>query len=279
MQIDTQEPSPSPRETALLTTGELRAQFLLEDLFQPGDLVLRVTDLDRAIVGAACPTDEPLELGAVELLRTASFLDRREVGILNLGGAGSVSVGEETYALGPLECLYAGRGAGDLCFRSADADAPALFYLVSYPAHQAHPTAKATAAEANVLHLGSPTDANERTLYQFICEGRIASCQLVMGYTEIQPGSVWNTMPPHTHARRSEIYTYFDVPAGHAVLHLMGDPSETRSLWVGNLQTVLSPSWSIHSGAGTQAYKFIWAMGGENQAFADMDGAPIETLR
>jgi 4-deoxy-L-threo-5-hexosulose-uronate ketol-isomerase len=280
LQINAHHPSPSPRETAMLTTEELRAQFLLEDLFVPGELILRATDLDRAIVGAACPaSDQPLELGAVEMLRTPSFLARREIGILNLGGPGTVEVGGETFSLEHLECLYAGRGAGDLRFLAPDDSQPPLFYLISYPAHQTHPTRKATLADANVLNLGNPDDANERTLYQFIYEGGIASCQLVMGYTAIKKGSVWNTMPPHTHDRRSEVYTYFDVPDGHAVLHMMGTPEETRPLWVHNLQTVLSPSWSIHCGAGTNAYKFIWAMGGENQAFADMDSAPIHTLR
>ncbi|MFP4282360.1 MAG: 5-dehydro-4-deoxy-D-glucuronate isomerase [Opitutales bacterium] len=279
LQFDSHPPLPRPDETALLSTAELRATFLLEDLFQPGELILRSTDLDRAVVGSACPQgDTVLALGGIEALRTDSFLERRELGILNLGGTGEVTVGDETHRLEHLEILYAGRGAGELAFRAVG-DAAPVFYLVSYPAHHAYPTRKAGPADANVLHLGSKADANERTLYQYIYDGGIESCQLVMGYTVIGEGSVWNTMPPHTHLRRSEVYTYFDVPAEHAVLHLMGEPQETRPLWAHNLQTILSPAWSVHCGAGTQPYKFVWAMGGENQAFADMDGAPITTLR
>jgi len=187
-----------------------------------------------------------------------------------------VRVDGSQFLLAPRECLYVGRGSEAIEFSSESDETPALYYLVSYPAHMAYPTCK---AEANVVRLGTRQEANERSIHQYIHENGIKSCQLVMGYTEVAVGSVWNTMPPHTHLRRSEAYCYFDVPADHAVLHLMGEPSETRPLWVGNRQVVLSPAWSIHCGAGTTNYRFVWAMGGENQSFDDMDRVPISTLR
>ncbi len=274
-------PLPRPEEVSRFTTAELRSTFLLENLFEPGQLVLHLTDLDRAIVGSACPAPggNAIELGAVEALRTPAFLDRRELGILNVGDTGVVEVGGETYSLDSRECLYVGRGAGTVRFRAGESGSTPAFYLVSYPAHRSYPTRKATFKDANVLNLGSKADANERTLYQYIYNGGIESCQLVMGFTELAEGSIWNTMPAHTHQRRTEVYLYFDVPENHAVLHMMGDPAETRPLWVHNRQVVLSPAWSIHCGAGTNAYRFIWAMGGENQQFDDMDAAPIPSLR
>lgn len=270
---------PSPREAAILDTAELRAAFLLEDLFATGELRLVSTDLDRVIVGSAIPTTDPLDLTTDDTLKADFFCQRRELGVINLGNAGSVVVDGTTHDLAQHDCLYVGRGCRDVRFASAAADTPAVFYLVSYPAHATHPTAKATRADANRVETGSRDEANERTIFQYIHEAGIRSCQLVMGFTEFKPGSVWNTMPCHTHARRSEVYCYFDVPPAQRVLHLMGEPQETRPLWVANRQLVLSPAWSIHCGCGTASYRFVWAMGGENQAFTDMDRVAIAELR
>lgn len=270
---------PSPTETRSLDTATLRASFLIDQLFQPGELTLTCTDLDRAVVGSAVPTDEVINVGAVDQLRAKHLCERRELGILNFGAQGAVTVDGTVYELGSLDCLYVGRGSRELSFASGNKDEPAMFYLVSYPAHSAYPTVKASTADAKRVDLGSSEQCNERTIFQYVHEGGIRSCQLVLGYTELRPGSNWNTMPPHTHLRRSEIYCYFDVPKGHRVLHMMGEAQETRPLWVGNRQAVLSPAWSIHCGCGTAAYRFVWAMGGENQAFTDMDGEAIADLR
>jgi len=270
---------PGKAETKQLDTAGLRSNFLLGDLFVPGELKLVYTDLDRAIVGAACPLSKPLDLPTGEKLKADFFCQRRELGVLNVGGHGSVVVDGSSYPLNKLDVLYIGRGSKAISFQSSAESDPAAFYLISYPAHTSYPTMSATPAQANILNLGSKADANERKLHQYIHENGIKSCQLVMGFTELAQGSIWNTMPSHTHDRRSEVYLYFDVPAGHAVLHMMGEPTETRPVWTGNRQVVLSPSWSIHSGAGTNAYRFCWAMGGENQRFDDMDKVAITELR
>lgn len=270
---------PSSTEAATLDTEDLRAAFLLESLFSPGEIRLTMTDLDRAVVGAACPTNAPLSLPVDPELRAESFCERRELGVLNLGGPGSVKVGDDSHELDSLECLYIGRGSGAVEFASNSAEAPAAFYLVSYPAHASHPTKKASIGEANRVPLGSKEECNERVIYQYIHEGGIRSCQLVMGFTELAVGSVWNTMPCHTHDRRSELYCYFDIPEGHAVLHMMGEPQESRPLWINNREVALSPTWSIHCGAGTANYRFVWAMGGENQRFDDMDKVAITDIR
>ena len=262
-----------------LNTQETRDGFLIDGLFQPGTIELVYTDLDRAIVGSAVPLHDTLELTAGPELRAEFFCERRELGILNVGGAGSVEVDGSTHALAKLETLYVGRGSRSIRFSASDAANPPLFYLVSYPAHAAHPVTRATEADANVLELGARETANERRLCQVIHENGVKSCQLVMGFTELKPGGVWNTMPPHTHDRRTEVYLYFDIPEGHRVLHLVGKPEETRPLWIGNLQVALSPAWSVHCGCGTSNYRFCWAMGGENQRFDDMDPAPVPTLR
>lgn len=271
--------TPSPNETAALDTDELRSTFLLEDLFASGEIRMVYTDLDRAVVGAAIPATGSLDLGNDDALKADFFCQRRELGVLNIGEGGSVTVDGKVYELGKHDCLYVGRGSRSVQFASADAESPAVFYLVSYPAHAEHPTTKATRADANRVELGTPAEANERTIFQYIHEDGIKSCQLVMGFTEFKVGSIWNTMPCHTHDRRSEVYCYFDVPAEHRVLHMMGEPQETRPLWVADRQAVLSPPWSIHSGCGTASYRFIWAMGGENQAFTDMDRVEISELR
>jgi 4-deoxy-L-threo-5-hexosulose-uronate ketol-isomerase len=270
---------PSPREAAVLDTDDMRASFLLEDLFLPGQICLVYTDLDRAIVGSVIPTNTPLTLGNDDALKADFFCQRRELGVINIGQVGTVTVDGTIYEVGSHDCLYIGRGCREVVFASASAGDPAAFYLVSYPAHAAHPTVKATRADANRVELGNRDEANERTIFQYVHENGIKSCQLVLGFTEFKPGSIWNTMPCHTHDRRSEVYCYFDVPAAHRVLHLMGEPQQTRPLWVADRQAVLSPPWSIHCGCGTASYRFVWAMGGENQAFTDMDRVEIAELR
>ncbi|MGN6554209.1 MAG: 5-dehydro-4-deoxy-D-glucuronate isomerase [Verrucomicrobiota bacterium] len=270
--------SPHPTAYPKFNTDELRSAFLIETLFAPGKLELVYTDADRAIVGSAVPIDSAIKLSADSELRAAFFCERREVGVLNIGGEGAVEVDGKRYELGKLDCLYVGRGSQSVAFTSKNAASPAAFFLLSYPAHTSYPTTLATTKEATPVELGTAADANRRTIFKYIHTGGIKSCQLVMGFTKLQEGSVWNTMPAHTHTRRSEIYIYFDL-GKRRVMHFMGKPQETRHLIVGEKQAVISPSWSIHSGCGTGAYTFCWGMGGENQAFDDMDPAPVETLR
>ncbi|MCP5538027.1 MAG: 5-dehydro-4-deoxy-D-glucuronate isomerase [Akkermansiaceae bacterium] len=262
-----------------LDTSGLRDRFLLQDLFSEGQLQLTYTDLDRAIVGSAVPTLEPLVLAAADALRANYFCERRELGVINLGQNGTITVDGTSYDMAKQECLYIGRGSKDISFASSSASEPAQFYLLSYPAHADYPTTHAGIEDANLLELGAPETANERHLYQYIHQNGIQSCQLVMGFTVIQTGSTWNTMPPHTHDRRSEVYLYFDIDPEHRVAHFMGHPDETRVLWMSEKDVALSPSWSVHCGAGTGNYSFVWGMGGENQDFDDMDGFPLETLR
>lgn len=272
-------PASDVRTYARMSTAELRSSFLLTGLFQPGRVQLRYWETDRAVVGGAVPTRGKLLLPTAPPLAAAHFCDRRELGVLNTGGEGTVEVDGRTHALGHLDCLYVGRGARRVAFASKRPGQPARFYLLSYPAHATHPTAVLRRADVAGVELGAPETANARTIYKYIHAGGLASCQLVMGVTVLRPGSVWNTMPPHTHSRRSEVYLYFDVPENAAVMHLMGKPDETRHLVVRDREAVLSPPWSIHCGAGTTNYGFIWGMGGENQDFADMDPAPLATLR
>jgi len=220
-----------------------------------------------------------LKLTADAELRAAFFCERRELGILNLGGAGTVTVDGRNYEVGKLDCLYVGRGSREIVFSSREPASPAAFYLLSYPAHAVFPTTLARQADAAAVELGTAADANRRTIYKYIHPGGIKSCQLVMGFTRLAEGAVWNTMPPHTHTRRSEIYIYFDLGPDRRVMHFMGTPQQTRHLVVADRQAVISPSWSIHCGCGTGAYTFCWGMGGENQAFDDMDAAPLASLR
>jgi 4-deoxy-L-threo-5-hexosulose-uronate ketol-isomerase len=262
-----------------MNTDELRAAFLVESLFTPGKAELVYSDADRAIIGSAVPTATPLALSADAELRAAYFCERRELGVLNIGGAGTVEVDGARHDLGKLDCLYVGRGIRNVSFASRDPAQPAAFYLLSYPAHAPLPTKRATLKDATPVELGGPADANRRTIYKYIHTGGIPSCQLVMGFTQMAPGAVWNTMPPHTHTRRSEVYLYFDLDAKRRVMHFMGAPQQTRHLIVADRQAVISPSWSIHCGCGTGAYAFCWGMGGENQTFEDMDPAPTEQLR
>ena len=268
-----------PRETATLDTGGLREHFLLEQVFVPGEISLTYTHYDRMVVGGAQPLAGALALPCPDSLKARFFLERRELGALNVGGAGTVTVDGTVYELGNQDCLYVGRGAEAVVFASADAARPAKFYLLSAPAHAAHPTARRTQAEATPVQMGAMETANVRTIYKYIYAEGIQSCQLVMGLTQLAPGSVWNTMPSHTHDRRMEAYLYFDLPAGQRVLHMLGEPTQTRPLWVSNEQAILSPPWSIHTGCGTSAYAFIWGMAGENREYTDMDAVPLEALR
>jgi 4-deoxy-L-threo-5-hexosulose-uronate ketol-isomerase len=270
---------PDPHRVRGMNTDELRENFLLDKLFVPGAISLNYLDVDRTVVGFAVPATTPLPLATDDALRSAYFAERRELGVLNVGGRGTVVAGEKRIELENLDCLYIGRGTRDIAFGSADPARPAHFYIVSYPAHQTYPTTLAKKSEATALNLGSQETSNKRTLYKYIHPAGIPSCQLVMGFTVLAPGNAWNSMPPHTHMRRSEVYMYFDMPPEARVFHFMGRPQETRHLVIADRQAVVSPSWSIHCGAGTAGYSFCWAMGGENQVFDDMDATPVATLR
>lgn len=262
-----------------MTTEELRETFLLSGLHEPGKIHLRYVDLDRSVAGFAAPVEGPIALPTYPELRAQYFTERRELGALNVGGAGTISVDGKQYDLENLDCLYIGRGSREVSFASTDTRAPAVFYLLSYPAHAEFPVAQVRKADAFPTELGSVETCNKRTICKYIHLQGARSCQLVMGVTHLAPGSNWNTMPPHTHMRRSEIYMYFNVAADARVMHFMGPPAETRHLVMQDKEIVVSPGWSIHAGVGTRAYSFCWGMGGENQDYADMDPAPVETLR
>jgi 4-deoxy-L-threo-5-hexosulose-uronate ketol-isomerase len=262
-----------------MTTEELRKTFLIDSLFGADLIQLVYSDIDRAIVGSSVPVKKILRLESAGELRSRYFAERREIGVINTGGGGRITVDGVEYRLANRDGLYIGRGSKEIAFSSDKPDDPAFFYLLSYPAHKEYPTSPARVKDAAEVQLGSDGECNRRTLRKYIHPDGIQSCQLVMGFTELAEGSVWNTMPPHTHNRRMEVYLYFDVPADHAVFHLMGPPEETRHIVVRNRQAVLSPSWSMHSGVGTIRYAFVWGMGGENQAFDDMDPAGIGQLR
>ncbi|WP_309122931.1 5-dehydro-4-deoxy-D-glucuronate isomerase [Paenibacillus sp.] len=261
-------------------TEKLRKEYLVESLFVPGELKLVYSHVDRYIIGGVVPTTAAVALEVdLKLIGANSFLERREIGIVNIGGAGTVTADGVDYAMDAKDCLYIGRGTQSVSFASADASNPARYYLISAPAHMTYPTVKAALSEATPQHLGSIANSNERTIYKYIHADGIQSCQLVLGMTLLKPGNMWNTMPSHTHERRSEVYLYFDMPEDGVVFHMMGEPTETRHLVVRNEQAVISPSWSIHSGVGTSNYTFIWAMAGENQSFSDMDMIPMKALR
>ncbi|MFC5470501.1 5-dehydro-4-deoxy-D-glucuronate isomerase [Cohnella suwonensis] len=269
-----------PKQVKQFDTTELREEFLIESLFAADKLTLCYSHVDRFIVGGAIPVNGPVKLEAdPKTMGAPTFLERREIGIINVGGQGTITVDGTTYEMASKDCLYIGRGAKEVSLASDDASQPAKYYLNSAPAHQSYPTTKAAISEASPTHLGSLTNSNERTIYRYIHTGGIQSCQLVMGMTLLKPGSMWNTMPCHTHNRRSEVYFYFDMPDDGAVFHFMGEPQETRHLVVRNEQAVISPSWSIHSGVGTNSYTFIWGMAGENQTFEDMDAVPMKELK
>ena len=268
------DPARYPR----MTTGELRDAFLLDGLCEPGALRLAYVDLDRAVAGFASPAESPLTLPTFPQLRAAFFTERRELGILNVGGAGTVSVCGTSYSLENLDVLYVGRGNDDVSFASRAADNPAVYYILSYPAHAAWPVTLVKKAEASPTQAGSAENCNLRTICKYIHLNGARSCQLVMGVTHLRAGSAWNTMPPHTHMRRSEVYMYFNLAEDARVFHLMGPPEETRHLVLANRDLVVSPGWSIHAGVGTQAYSFCWGMGGENQDYADMDPVALAGL-
>ncbi|NRB20403.1 MAG: 5-dehydro-4-deoxy-D-glucuronate isomerase [Rhodobacteraceae bacterium] len=269
----------SPAETKTFDTAQLRANYLITDIFSPGDVTMTYSHLDRTVIGGAMPTTEPLMLRSCKQIGSPNFLDRREIGIINIGGAGTVSLDGEGHHLEATDCLYVPMGVKEVLFESRDPTSPAKFYFVSTPAHHAYTAQKITAQDANLIELGTQSDANVRSLRQYIHPDICNSCQLVMGITTIKDGSIWNTMPTHTHDRRSEVYLYFDMQADTRVIHLMGEPTETRHLMVANEQAILSPGWSIHSGAGTGRYGFIWSMGGDNQDFTDMDFVAMADLR
>ncbi len=270
---------PDSHRYASLTTDELRGGCLVQNLFQPGETRLVYTDTDRAVLGGVVPTSQKLSLETSKELASQCFAERREIGVINIGGKGMITVDGKEFTLEKRDCVYIGRGSKQIEFSSANPQDAAWFYLVSYPAHTTYPTRLTTRKDAETVNLGTPRDANQRTIYKYIHLNGIKSCQLVMGFTELREGSVWNSMPPHTHSRRSEVYLYFDMAADAAVFHFMGTAQETRHLVVRNGEAVLSPPWSMHCGAGTRNYCFVWAMGGENQEFTDMDQIAVKELK
>lgn len=262
-----------------MSTEEVRASFLVQTLFGEDDISMTYCHVDRVIVGSAVPAAKTLSLESAPELRAATFCERRELGVLNIGGAGIITVDGTAYPMAPRDGLYVGRGSKAITFASDNGQRPARYYLLSFPAHAAYPTTHVRQSEAEPVRLGSSETSNERTIYKLIHPDGVKSCQLVMGFTVLEPGCVWNTMPPHTHERRMEVYLYFGMPEDVRVFHFMGRPEATRHIVVANAQAVISPSWSIHSGAGTGAYTFCWGMGGENQAFDDMDHLTVDQLR
>ncbi|MBQ4897644.1 5-dehydro-4-deoxy-D-glucuronate isomerase [Paenibacillus sp. Marseille-P2973] len=269
-----------PNEVKRFDTERLRQEFHIPKLFTPDQLELVLTHEDRMIVGGAAPVNEAVKLEVdLKELGVSYFLERRELGAINVGGPGIISVDGTDYELNTKDCLYVGMGSKEVLFKSKDAANPAKFYLNSAPAHKEFPTAKTTLAEAESGALGSIENSNDRTIHRFIHENGLQSSQLVMGMTQLKTGNMWNTMPAHVHPRRMEAYMYFDLPEEAVVFHLMGEPDETRHIVMRNEQAVISPSWSIHSGVGTSNYTFIWGMAGDNKAYADMDAVPMKHLK
>lgn len=279
----------SPADEKYYDTQRLRKEFLIDDLFRPDEIKLVYSHIDRIITGSAVPVKEKLVLKAGDELRAEYFLQRREMGVINIGGTGIITIDGRDYEVEYKQGMYIGMGKRDIVFSSKDAAKPAKFYINSAPAHMTYPTVlikrEGTPEEGVVIikdenkkELGSLEDSNHRVINKYILPGQVETCQLEMGMTELKPGSVWNTMPCHTHDRRMEVYLYFDIPEDAFVCHFMGEPAETRHIIMRNEQAVISPSWSIHSGAGTQAYTFIWGMVGENQDFDDMDDVDMKDL-
>ena len=269
----------SPTETLTLGTDDLRKRFLLESLFQKNTIQLTYSHYDRMIIGGVMPVDKKVELPNPSELRAEYFLERREIGIINVGGDGIITVDGQAHSISKMDCLYVGKGVKEISFASRDEASPALFYLLSSPAHHSYPTAVCKKEHAQPVDLGAMETANKRTVYKYIHLEGIKSCQLVMGLTSMHEGSVWNSVPPHTHTRRMEVYFYFDLPSDHRIFHFMGEPHSTRHLLVANHEAVISAPWSMHFGCGTTHYSFIWGMAGENLVYADMDPAPIATLK
>ncbi len=262
-----------------LNTAALREQFLIENMFQTDQINLTYSHIDRIIVGGVVPANKAIALEGGKEIGVDYFLQRRELGIINIGAAGLVIVDGKTFEIGAREALYVGMGAEKVIFESINAENPARFYINSAPAHHTYPTRKITRDDASPETLGSPDNCNHRTIYKYLHPAVLPTCQLLMGMTELSPGNLWNTMPCHTHDRRMEVYLYFDIKEENVVFHYMGEPQETRHLVVRNEQAVISPSWSIHSGVGTAAYTFIWGMVGENQTFGDMDYVSMADLK
>jgi 4-deoxy-L-threo-5-hexosulose-uronate ketol-isomerase len=276
--MDIRQPA-NPRDFESYTTERMREEFLVQNLFVTGTVNLTYSYIDRMIVGGICP-DKPLKLEVGKELGTDYFLERRELGVINVGPAGSVQVDGQSVDLTVNDGLYVGQGAKDVVFSSQNPAEPARFYLLSGPAHQAYPTQKITMDEAEAARIGTPEQCNVRVLHKYIHPGGVQSANLVMGLTVVEPGNVWNSLPPcHTHARRMEVYFYYDLKPDAVLFHLMGEPQATRHVVVGNEEAVISPSWSIHAGAGTSDYRFIWGMIGDNQTFSDMDTIGLDRLR
>lgn len=268
----------NPTDVVGYDTQKIREHFLIESLFTPEDINLIYSMYDRYIVGGIMPVKDKLKLETIPYLKSENFLDRRELGIINVGGKGTVSVDGEIFELSKKEALYVGSGAKEVIFSSAEEN-PALFYINSAPAHSHFPNKKVTKENAEIVHLGEDKFANKRIINKLIVNSVVPTCQLQMGLTELLPGNIWNTMPAHTHNRRMEAYFYFDLEEGQTICHFMGEPQNTRHIFMQNHQAVLSPEWSIHSGAGTANYSFIWGMAGENLDYSDMDICPPNELR
>lgn len=269
----------SPNEAKQMNTEAIRENFLIENLFNQDEVKLILSHYDRFITGGAKPVNQKLALPNPENLKAQYFLERREIGIINVGGKGIVTADGEQFEIGYKEALYLGKGTKEVFFESKDSSNPAKFYLNSAPAHHTYPSKKITEAEAEVVELGSLETANHRTIKKLIVNSVLPTCQVQMGMTELKSGSVWNTMPAHVHDRRMEVYFYFEVPENQSVCHFMGQPQETRHIWMQNEQAVISPNWSIHSGAGTSNYTFIWGMAGENLDYGDMDHCATNDLK
>lgn len=269
----------SPQAVKKYDTQELREEFLIENVMKTDELRWVYTHYDRFMVAGLVPVNKKIKLETIDPLKASFFLERRELGIINVGGSGIITVDGDTYELDHKEALYLGQGNKDIEFSSKDASEPAKFYLNSTPAHKKFPNKKIGTNDVEVIELGSAETANARTLRKYIVNSVVDVCQLQMGMTTIKTGSSWNTMPAHVHDRRMEVYFYFEVPEDQAVCHFMGQPQETRHIWMGNEEAVISPPWSIHSGSGTASYSFIWGMAGENLDYGDMDVCKINELR
>jgi 4-deoxy-L-threo-5-hexosulose-uronate ketol-isomerase len=269
----------NPEDVKNYGTDRLRKEFLVQGIFVKDEINLSYSQYERYILGGAFPVDKVLTMDSIDAIKSEYFCERRELGAINIGGSGIICVDGKEFKLNAKEALYVGRGSKEITFASVDKNAPAKFYLSSTPAHKEYPTKLVGKKEANILNLGAQETSNERTIYQLIVPGIVESCQLVMGLTELHTGSVWNTMPSHTHDRRMEAYFYFEVPQEQTVCHLMGEPKETRHLFIHNEEAVFSPEWGIHSGVGTSNYSFIWGMGGENLDYTDMDHIQPGELR
>ncbi|WP_439132939.1 5-dehydro-4-deoxy-D-glucuronate isomerase [Polaribacter sp.] len=269
----------SPQSVKSYNTEELRSEFLIENVLKQDKIEWAYSHYDRFMVAGVVPVESSVSLETIDPLKATYFLERRELGIINIGGSGSVSVDGEKYTLAHKEALYVGQGNKEVIFESEDSKNPAQFYLNSTPAHKAFPVKKIGTDDVEVIELGSPETANARTLRKYIVNSVVDVCQLQMGMTSIKTGSSWNTMPAHVHDRRMEVYFYFEVPEDQAVCHFMGEPQETRHIWMADGEAVISPPWSIHSGSGTSNYSFIWGMAGENLDYGDMDVCKINELR